>query len=124
MTADELYTIEANEWKKIIEFYLSELDIFGERLEEVARKNTSRAIAASIESFENQFVVQKEALQKLRHEINHQQELLTADVRRAGVLADLDVVDEEFLLRDRMQTAEKILLELKHSFYRFLSKVL
>jgi hypothetical protein len=124
MTADELYTIELNEWNKTVEFYLSEIDIFQERLAEVAGKNNKITVTAGVELFQNQFIVQKEVLQTIRRDLHRQQAEIVAEVKKGAKITDMDVVDNEFLLRDRVQMMEKILLELKHSFYRFLSKVL
>jgi len=124
MTADELYSIELNEWNRVIDFYFAELDIFKERLTEVADKNNKQSVTTGIEHFQNQFIVQNEALQGLRHDVHRQQLEITAEVKKAAKIINMDIVDAEFLLRDRVHVAEKILLELKHSFYRFLAKVL
>lgn len=124
MTAQELYTIELKEWSKIIKFYLAELDIFEERLAEVCLKNNKRPITASIEHFQNQFIAQKEALQALNRDVKRQQDSIVSQVKASEVITDMDIVDMQFLLRDRVHIAEKIALELKHSFYRFLANVL
>lgn len=124
MTAEQMYSIELTEWAKTVDFYLAQLDIYQERLAEVAAKNNRLNVTPSIELYQNQFVVQKDALQTIQHDIHQQQTKIAEEVKEISKLKNLDIVDEEFLLRDRVQVAEKILLELKHSFYRFLSKVL
>lgn len=124
MTAQELYTIELNEWSKTIDFYLEELRIFEERLAEVSIKNNKPTVTVSIEHFQNQFIVQKEALQTLGRDVHRQQDQIVAQVKAKEIITDMDIVDTQFLLRDRVHLAEKIALELKHSFYRFLADVL
>lgn len=124
MTAQELYTIELNEWGKTIDFYLVELGIFEERLAEVSIKNNKQPIIGSIEHFQNQFIAQKEALQMLGRDVHRQRNKIVAQVKVADIMTDMDIVDTQFLLRDRMHLAEKIAVELKHSFYRFLANVL
>lgn len=124
MTAQELYTIELNEWSKTIDFYLAELGIFEERLAEVSMKNNKQPITSSIEHFQNQFIAQKEALQTLGRDVHRQRDDIVAQVKITDIITDIDIVDTQFLLRDRVHLAEKIALELKHSFYRFLANVL
>jgi len=124
MTAQELYAIELNEWDKIIDFYLEELGIFEERLAEVSIKNNKPAITASIEHFQNQFIAQKEALQTLARDVNRQRDEIVAQVKVTEIITKMDIVDTQFILRDRVHLAEKIVLELKHGFYRFLANVL
>jgi len=124
MTADEWYTIELNEWNRVIDFYFEELALFNERLAEVAGKNNKPAVTGAIEHFQNQFIVQKEVLQALKHDMHRQLAEITSQVKGAAKITNMNTVDTEFVLRDRVHTAEKILLELKHSFYRFLATVL
>lgn len=124
MTAAELYSIEITEWNRILDFYATEISIFRERLAEVAAKNNKAGVTAAIEHFQNQFIVQEEVLQTLRHDANKQKNTIIDFVKQLGNIGSIDVVDIQFLLRDRMHMEEKILVELKHSFYRFLAKVL
>ncbi len=123
MSIEEFYSIELNEWTMSLEFYLGDLDILKERLQEVAHKNTGKSVLASVEHFQDQFIVQKENLQILRHDIQKQKEYLTAELKKFSHLNNLDITDAQHFLRERVQMTEKIFLELKHSFYRFLAKV-
>ena len=111
-------------WAKGLEFYRDELDLMTRRLLEISSKNTSEEASKGVEHFQNQFIVQKEALQKLKHDLHKQLTNITGQVKSTAKITNMDTVDMEFVLRDKVHTAEKILLELKHSFYRFLSTVL
>lgn len=124
MTTQELYMIELSEWTKTINFYQGEIGIFEERLTEVAQKNTRPSITGSIEHFQNQFIIQRDALQALGRDVHRQQDKIVLQVKEGDIISDMDIVDEQFMLRDRVHISEKILLELKHSFYRFLANVL
>lgn len=123
MSIEEFFSHELNEWSRSIDFYLAELDIFNKRLAEVTAKNTKQAVLATAEHFQNQFILQKENLQVLNHKVQVQKGKLQEDAKKAFGLDDLDIVDAQHFLRESAHLSEKILLELKHSFYRFLSKV-
>jgi len=123
MSIEEFFKHELNEWGKNIEFYLADLDILKERLVEVAGKNTKASVMAGAEHFQNQFILQKDNLQHLNHKVKVQKDKLDAEIKKITGLGDLDLVDNQHFLREAVQLNEKIFQELKHSFYRFLSKV-
>jgi hypothetical protein len=123
MSIEEFFKHELNEWGANIEFYLVDLYILNNRLIEVAGKNTKAPIMAGVEHFQNQFIVKKNNLQAFRHKVKTQNAKLEAVIKKINGLDDLNLVDEQHFLREAVQLNEKILQELKHSFYRFLSKV-
>ena len=123
MSIEEFFSQELNEWDRNIDFYFADLAILQERLDDVASKNTKEPVMANVEHFQNQFIVQKDNLQIIKHKINVQKDSLEAEVKKLVSLADLDIVDTQHFLRESIQLNEKIFLELKHSFYRFLAKV-
>ncbi len=123
MSIEEFFSHELSEWGRNIDFYVADLAILQERLIEVASKNTKQPVMVSVEHFQNQFIVQKDNLQLLKHKINVQKDNLEAEVKKLVSLADLNIVDTQHFLRESIQLNEKIFLELKHSFYRFLAKV-
>src|SRR5437016_6086255 len=114
---------EITEWLGNIDFYLSDLDILEKQLLEVAAKNNKAVIMAGVERFQNQFILQKENLQTLRHEVNTHKEKLCDEITRHNRIYNIDLVDGQQELRESIQLTEKIFLELKHSFYRFLANV-
>ena len=124
MSRDIFFTSEIAEWNGNIDFYLADLDILKQRLLEVASQNTKPAIMESIEHFQNQFIVQKENLQTLKHNINAHKEKLVEEITAHNRIYNNDLVDTQHHLREAIQLSEKIFLELKHSFYRFAAKVL
>ena len=123
MSIEEFFSHELNEWTRNIDFYFADLTILQERLNEVANKNTKEPVMANVEHFQNQFIVQKDNLQVLKHKITVQKDNLEAEVKKLVRFVDLDIVDTQHFLRESIQLNEKIFLELKHSFYRFLAKV-
>lgn len=123
MLLEAFFNHELSEWSGSIAFYLSDLDILQRRLLEVAAKNNKQPIIASIEHFQNQFILQKETLQILKHSVNDLKEKLQEEIKIHARINNLDLVDSQQLLRESIQLSEKIFIELKHSFYRFLAKV-
>jgi hypothetical protein len=124
MSIEEFFSHELNDWDKTIDFYLADLDMLKERLQEVATKNTKAVVLENVEHFQNQFIVQKESLQAINHKIQVQKDNLGAEIKNIAGLNDLGIVDTQHFLRESVHLAEKIFLEVKHSFYRFLSRVL
>lgn len=123
MSIEEFFKHELHEWRANIEFYLADLDILDNRLMEVAGKNTKTTIMVGVEHFQNQFTLQKNNLQVFKHKVQEQDDKLNAVVKKIDPLNDLNIVDEQHFLREAVQLNEKIFQELRHSFYRFLSKV-
>jgi hypothetical protein len=90
------------EWLKAIDFYDNELDILEERLTEVVKKNNSEDALKGVEHFQNQFIIQRNTIDELRHNINEHAHKVATDVQsHAGRIEtqqvkDHDTVKEEF----------------------------
>lgn len=77
-----------------------------------------------VEHFQNQFIIQKDNLQALSHEIKLQEQEIADDVKRDKILDETDIIGNQSFLRDKMQAAEKVFISLKHEYYRFVARVL
>jgi gas vesicle protein len=115
---------ELKEWSKSIAFYEDELKILEGRLQEVVSKNTGETIRASIEHYQNQYILQKEHFDHLLHDIRKQKEAVDRNVQQGDRSVKPEVQEKQTLLRDRVQTAGKIFTETKQQFYRFAADVL
>ena len=120
MSKEAFCNYELNDWERSIGFYFDEIAIFEERLREVIQKNTQPEILAATEHFNNVFITQKESLCALKADITQQKEKLEKDFKSIAQFNDFNTVDTQFLLRERMHLFEKLFLEIKHSFCRFL----
>jgi len=67
---DTLLNYEHTDWLRAIEFYKDDLSVLQKRLAEVAFKNNRESVEAGIEHFQNQFLIQKNNLDELRHYVN------------------------------------------------------
>src|SRR6201984_3491948 len=65
---DDLH-FEHELWASEAKFYTDELKIYQKRLDEIASKNTSEDVRKQVEHFQNKFIIQKEQLDILNHEV-------------------------------------------------------
>jgi hypothetical protein len=114
-------SLEHNTWLRGVEFYMDELKVQTHRLEEVSSRYTSPEVKSQVEHYENQFKIQKLNLQELRHDVNEHVKHISDDtVKYAQHLSNTTLAEHD-AMRDRFVTLEKIINEIRHDFYRFLS---
>lgn len=112
------------EWNKSLGFYKDELDIFKERLDEVAEKNTAKETLQMVEHFQNQFMIQAENIDILQHDINeHVNEIAKETLQHAGHINSENMVGH-INLEERFEKQTIIFKGLKEEFMKFLSKVM
>ena len=112
------------EWKNALGFYKDELNVFKHRLTEVASKNTAKETMQLVEHFQNQFLIQHENIDILRHDINEHLIRMAKEVQLHAGHIDKDEVPVHFLLKERFENEQKVFTDLKEEFQQFLSKVL
>lgn len=113
---------EHTEWIKGLAFYKDEMHILENRLLEVAAKNNAFEARQGIEHFQNQFVVQRNNIDELRHKIKEHISIFTKlPEMLEEVVEDERLADHENL-RDEYQTFEKLIKELRLEFNKFLAK--
>lgn len=115
---------ECKEWLSELDLYNSELKIFRARLKEVAGKNSSAVILKQVEHFQNQFILQQEALETIRHEISVHDQAVARELEAHKILDEQDYPGDQFELRHKIFMQGKLFRELKHEFYNFLGEVL
>ena len=113
-----------SEWKSLLEFYKDELEVFENRLNEVAEKNTTKEIMQMTEHFQNQFLIQAENIDILVHDINEHLHLLANDIKQHGGHIDQGQMLTRDLLKTRVEKEQEIFRQIKTEFMRFLSKVM
>lgn len=115
---------ECKEWISQLDLFSKELAIFGNRLKEVVDKNSSEDILRQVEHFQNRFILQKEKLDILRHEISEHDQAMARELENRKILDERDHTGEQFTLRHNVYMEDKLFREMKHEFYNFLGKVL
>jgi uncharacterized protein YnzC (UPF0291/DUF896 family) len=121
-TNTEKLGIEHTEWLKAIDFYDSEMDILENRLIEIVQKNNKSSVLAEVEHFQNQFIVQRNNIDEMRHNIKeHMHKVETESIRHAGHIPS-ELVGEHTAVKDSLVSFEKVIQELRKEFNDFLSK--
>ncbi|MBL7750189.1 MAG: hypothetical protein JNN29_02335 [Chitinophagaceae bacterium] len=109
-------------WQKSLEFYKDEIRTLQARLTEIATKNTSFEARQGIEHFQNQFIVQRNNIDELKHEMNHFADEVSQDVlHHAGHVNDLLVVEKK-VLKEKYEDFERVMNGLRHEFNDYVAK--
>jgi hypothetical protein len=104
-----------------LKFGISELSIFQNQLNEIAKKNNKEEVSKQVEHFQNQFIRQNEISEELLHDLHVVDRRLAED---ATSHKDSDLISEKenLSVKDRVETYNKLLVELKNEFHLFLEK--
>ena len=105
-----------------LDFYEQELTILKGRLEEVAGDNTNDEVAIGIEHFQNQFIIQQERIDELRHAIHENHKRIEAELLQMAGFAEEEAITANQDLYGQYITEEKLFNELRHEFNRFAAK--
>jgi len=124
MKTEKIYTEHAeNEtWMNNVAFYRDEISIMQGRLQELASKNTSRDVLKQVEHFQNQFIIQKQRLDELKHHINLSNDALSGEIAKTQTVLENCKVKDHAEARKDMHAFERLYAPLKKEFNTFLSK--
>jgi NADH:ubiquinone oxidoreductase subunit E len=113
---------ENTEWSNKLEFYKDELKIIQHRLEEIADKNNSKEVLSIVEQFQNQLLIQRNAIDEIQHNLNISEDKLHREIERNPVATDHRKTEYHQAEKDELQIFEKLFSELRENFNRFASK--
>jgi hypothetical protein len=105
-----------------LDFYEQELTILKGRLEEIAGGNTNDEAAIGVEHFQNQFIIQQERIDELRHALHENHKRIESELLQTAGFAEQDAVAANEDLYEQYVTEEKLFNELRHEFNRFAAK--
>jgi len=105
-----------------LDFYKQEIGILIKRLEEIAADNTGKEVAENIEHFQNQFLIQSNNIDNLKHRINENIKDIENQVKNSAGFLDQKSADENSGLYDQYLTQEKVINDIRQDFNRFASK--
>ena len=111
-------------WQSEAKFFADELKIYQNRLDEIASKNTGNEISKKISHFQNQFIIQKEQLDILNHEVKIHEQSLAKFAQENPVAIEHRLFEDHSLMQDKLQTFKKIYSELKTEFTQFVAESL
>lgn len=110
------------QWLKSMDFYDEDLDTLENRLVEIVKKNNGHEAMAGVEHFQNQFIVQRNNIDELKHSINEHAGKVSSDVKAHAGRIESSLNDEHDLLKEQVESFEKVINELRHEFNVFLAK--
>ena len=115
--------LEYELWIREIAFYKEEICLFENHLEALAAQNPDPSCSVQIEHFQNQFILQKEVIDYLKHDLHVSEKQLAAF---AHELSDTGLesirMDNHTQLRERVITFRNIYNDLKKEFREFESR--
>ena len=109
-------------WINDLDFYKEQVKVFEERLAKVSLKNVDKEVKVEVEKFQNRFIIQRNEIDYLRHDIKQQENELEREEKIAPTVSETETITEEFTLKDRMDTFEKLFLDLQLEFDTFIEK--
>ena len=118
----EVLHAEHREWLNKIDFYQDDLKIMRHRLEEVAARNTNKSLLAQVEHFQNQFVIQRNELDEMKHAIHQSESSIAENIAQNGTAVNRRSMPDDQAMRDRMAQFEKLFLQLRVELMSFLAK--
>jgi hypothetical protein len=113
--------LEYQLWTRELIFYKEEIKIFEDHLINILDRNDSNSeVPPQVEHFQNQFILQKEVIDFLKHDLIVSERQLASFVHElSGEGIDTIKMDNHGKLRERMTTFRKIYKEMKQEFRRF-----
>ena len=112
--------LEYQLWTRELVFYKEEIKIFEDHLANILSRNNKYDVPAQVEHFQNQFILQKEVIDFLKHDLIVSERQLASFVHElTGEGIDTIKMDNHGRLRERMTTFRKIYKEMKNEFRRF-----
>ena len=109
-------------WLKELDFYNEELSLLEKRLLEIADKNNGKEVMAEVEHFQNQFIVQRNNMDVLQHNINEHNNKVAEDAKAHAGKMEVNKEHDHKELKTQIEMFEKVFNELRHEYNRFLSK--
>ena len=109
-------------WEKKLAFYEDELNIMKNRLAEVSAKNTDADVKVKVEQFQNRFIIQKNEIDELKHNIHIEEDHLTQNIQANPVASDHRKLADNAPLRDRIITFDPLFESLREEFNEFVAE--
>jgi phosphoenolpyruvate-protein kinase (PTS system EI component) len=113
---------EHQEWLKGLDFYKEDIHILENRLTEIATKNTAFETRQGIEHFQNQFLVQRNNIDELRHKIKEHISTNGKKTELAAEVVENEKLAEHENLKDEYLSFEKVIKDIRQEFNIFLAR--
>ncbi|HVM87045.1 MAG TPA: hypothetical protein VMT76_02580 [Puia sp.] len=121
VNTDQLGT-DHREWLNKLDFYKDDLVVLNKRLTEIASKNTSTDASAGIEHFQNQFIIQRNNIDELKHMINESAHEVFVDAKDHKGRVHTDRIAQYNDTEEKIKAFEKVMKELRSEFQSYSAK--
>ena len=111
-------------WLRETDFYKQETAILEKRLEEVASKNTAPEISAQVEHFQNRFIITKEQLDILAHDLRKEESVVEEKAKQAPEHTNEKYTPVFDKMQARMKEFTTGFADMRFEFNAFLSKTM
>ena len=112
-------------WLAVMDFWRQEIDILDKYLAAVIVSLSDTDSRGEVDHFQNQFFIQRNFINSLKNDVKAQEKLISLlekDINNRQL--QQKKADDEYEIRDKMLTNEKLYSELKLSFKKWLSNKL
>ena len=113
---------EHENWNRELNFWEDELASFQNRLEELAVRWTDKSVLAQVELFQNQFLLEKEAINSIQDQIEMHETNMAGHYEKNEDVLNKDMVEKHLKLRERMENERELFNDMKNKLFRFLTK--
>jgi cobalamin biosynthesis protein CbiD len=113
---------EHSDWMNRVAFYKEEITILNQLLSEIANKNSSDEALKDVEHYQNQFIIQKNNLDKLAHNIRIHEQKLQHEVDSNPVAVDHRKTEYHQAEKEFLDYFENNFSTLRKDFKTFASK--
>ncbi len=110
------------QWKSELNFWKDEIKTFNHRLEELVSRWTDKEMLKQLEHFQNKFIIHRDAVDNLNHEINVHESGMATLIKNTKNAMNRENFTEHMKVREQMETQRQMYSDLKKDFFRFLSK--
>jgi hypothetical protein len=112
----EQFQEELQSWKHELSSFKQEIRHFEHLLEQMPAHKLPKNLLAQVEHFQNNFICQKEVIDKLRHD------LPDSRYKVENIFASFRVEHKNHALSERMDMFRRIFDDVKHDFEKFQSE--
>ncbi|RPD97976.1 hypothetical protein EGM88_07365 [Aureibaculum marinum] len=98
-------------WRRELKFHANEMDIFEQRLEDIASREFNNKALVPLENFQNRILLEKDAISKLKHRCKSKIKKIKSEDSDENI--DITQQFNKSTLREDMRTFLKMHYELK-----------
>ena len=112
------------DWLRELDFYKGEIAILTKRLEEVISANTETPVTSQVEHFQNKFIVLKEVIETLGHDVRGREGALERAAEKHPTHTNEHIISINSDLLTRMKNLATDVSDTRFELNKFLSKTL